>query len=603
MIQAVRRHPFTSSPALGYAAGVVLAILAQLVRLRLDSPTLIPYITAVPFMVLSASFGGLAPGLLTTGLCVLESMYFAAEPTGTLALRDTHDWLGSAVLGFTGVVSSVLFERMKRGQLTAASARVIFQNSPAALVLLRGPEFTIDMVNPAYEALTQGRTMAGRTVGEVWPEAAHLILPLLEMVRRARTVYHADEMPLPLRRGPDSPIEERFFNFSYVPLTGLHSAGEVQILGVVIEVTAQKKAEHELRATYQELAAIHANAPVALLLVDEELRVQKVNELAAQLAGRAAQDLLGLRHGEVLGCLNALADPRGCGYGPVCGDCGIRLAVLDTLSSATRHHNIESCGMYSASGHAQERCFLVSTAPVRYDGTNKALVCLEDITDLKRTVHQLESALQEKTVLLKEVHHRVKNNLAVISSLLGMQADAGGPEARLALSESHRRVHSIALIHEHLYGNEHLNRVNFSEYAQQLVQELYSAFVREEGRISLKIDVEPIELDIHWAVPCALILNELLSNAFKHAFPAGRSGEIRVSFRESGPGYLELVVQDNGIGSLAGGNAQSSQSTGLSIVRILTTQLDGSLEQEACSGMRFVLRFPGGSPLRATVSN
>jgi two-component sensor histidine kinase len=258
--------------------------------------------------------------------------------------------------------------------------------------------------------------------------------------------------------------------------------------------------------------------------------------------------------------------------------------------------------LYSAGGQPQDRCFLVSTAPVRCNETVKTLVCLQDITDLKRTVHQLESALQEKTVLLKEVHHRVKNNLAVISSLFSMQADAGGPEARLALAESHRRVHSIALIHEHLYNHEHLDRVNFSEYARQLVGQLHSAFVADPERISLTIDAEPVEVGVDRAVPCALILNELLSNAIKHAFPAERKGEIHITFRQSAPGYLELAIEDNGVGFPPGG-AQDPRSVGLSIVRILTVQLDGSLEQEACSGTRMVLRFPAGSPPRAIPAN
>jgi two-component sensor histidine kinase len=233
---------------------------------------------------------------------------------------------------------------------------------------------------------------------------------------------------------------------------------------------------------------------------------------------------------------------------------------------------------------------------MQFEGRKRALVCAQNVTEMKRTVHQLESALAEKTVLLKEVHHRVKNNLAVISSLLNMQADTHGSiEAKAALAQSQRRVRSMALIHEHLCGNDHLDRVNFAEYARQLVSEMYAAFVGEPGRISLNVAVEPIEVGLDRAVPCALILNELLSNAFKHAFPGERKGEVHISFRESEPGQLELAIQDDGIGSPAGQGEGKTKSLGLSIVRILTTQLDGTLEQEACEGTRFVLRFPAAS--------
>ena len=180
--------------------------------------------------------------------------------------------------------------------------------------------------------------------------------------------------------------------------------------------------------------------------------------------------------------------------------------------------------------------------------------------------------------------------------LTRMQADThGSAEAKAALAQSQMRVRSMALIHEHLCGNDHLDRVDFSEYARQLVRGMYAAFVGEPGRISLHVAADPIELGLDRAVPCALILNELMSNALKHAFPGERKGEIRISFRESGPGQLELAIQDDGVGSPAGQGEGKTKSLGLSIVRILTTQLDGTLEQEACAGTRFVLRFPATS--------
>jgi len=245
---------------------------------------------------------------------------------------------------------------------------------------------------------------------------------------------------------------------------------------------------------------------------------------------------------------------------------------------------------------------LVEATVVRdAEGVSVCHAVVSDITQRRRaadtlrdTVRELKSALTEKTVLLQEVHHRVKNNLAVMSSLLGMKADAAGnSDVRTALEESQQRVHSIALIHELLYGNEHLDRIDFAEYARELVEGLYKPKAGEPGRISIEMDLDPIEIDIERAVPCALILNELLSNAFKYAFPDGRDGKIIVRFRESRPGSLDLAVEDNGIGLPAGRLvAQDTRSLGLRIVGILTKQLDGSIEQEAFPGTRIVLRFP-----------
>jgi two-component system CheB/CheR fusion protein len=240
-----------------------------------------------------------------------------------------------------------------------------------------------------------------------------------------------------------------------------------------------------------------------------------------------------------------------------------------------------------------------STAPLPFDHRHKVLVCAQDITVLKNTAGKLESALNEKTVLLQEIHHRVKNNLAVISSLLNMKAESSeSAETKLALEESQRRVQSIALIHEHLYGGKHLDRINFAEYVKQLVQTLDSA-IGESGRIAIRMDFDPIDLSVSQAVPAALILNELLSNAFKHAFPKGRQGEIHVTFRESEPGHLELAVEDNGVGSPEMLVERKTESLGLQIVRILTSQLGGTLQQDTGSGTRTVLRFPVYAALKA----
>lgn len=251
------------------------------------------------------------------------------------------------------------------------------------------------------------------------------------------------------------------------------------------------------------------------------------------------------------------------------------------------------------SGQQEQRCLLVSTAPLPFDHRHKVLVCAQDITVLKNTAGKLESALAEKTVLLQEIHHRVKNNLAVISSLLNMKAESSdSAETKLALEESQRRVHSIALIHEHLYGGKHLDRINFADYVKQLVRTLDSA-VGETGRIAIRLDVEPIDLSVHQAVPAALILNELLSNAFKHAFPNRRQGEIHVTFRECDPGHLELAVADDGAGIPDVPVERKIESLGLQIVRILTSQLGGTLQQEPGSGTRTVLRFPVNAALKA----
>jgi len=208
-----------------------------------------------------------------------------------------------------------------------------------------------------------------------------------------------------------------------------------------------------------------------------------------------------------------------------------------------------------------------------------------------------------RTVLLKEIHHRVKNNLAVISSLLSTQArSTGNADARRVLEESQQRVYSMSLIHEHLYKNERLDRIDFSTYIQQLLRGLNSIFMLEPSRILVEMKVDSVELPVEQAVPCGLILNELLSNALKYAFPDGRNGKIAVLFHESSQGSLELVIEDDGIGLPADVVFKGSTgSLGLQIVEVLVKQLDGTFERQSSNGTRMTVRFPTCRDARSVI--
>jgi len=870
------------SPVFSYGAAVLLAVAAQLARLPLHRQTILPHITYMPFILLGTFFGGLGPGLLITSLCTLESLYFAIEPLYSLSLRDPWRWEGLAAMALTGGMASILFDLLKRARLAESVAterrtelareldrrnrmlESIIQYSPVPIALLRGPDFVFEMVNPAYEALAPGEPMAGRTVAVVWPEAVPLVLPLLKVVREAQTVYHATGMEVPLHRAPASAAEERYFDFSYVPLAGAGGDADVQVLVVATEVTEYKLTEKSLRAAHQELTTIHANIPLAIFVIDEELRVWKSSDAATRSGALDHPDKLGVCPIQGLGCIDGLADSGTCGYRISCNECPIRLAARDSLRNGVRHEGVEALVPVSVNGIQQFRWLLVSTSPMELEG-KKALICVQDITArkhmedqleqqrarlqrqaelinfshdaiittnperviqawnkgaeemygwteaeavgrvvhdllqrrpaegtdeinrhlyqvgrwdgelsharrngeriivesrqvllrdaagapagilginrditerkraeedlresraslqialaeteanhnllaaaltaqtdailvfnlagvlvrmnpaaatlfgtdatgkdlaeivsrirvagglsssvslralrgetvinaeqtagehtlesssapmrnakgeitgavtvirdiserrrtelaLQTTFHALEAAVREKTVLLKEVHHRVKNNLAVIASMLNMDAGATElPEARSVLQESQQRVFSIALIHEQLYGTDRLDRINFAEYTQQLVSDLNMALGAQARGIAIRVDAEPIEMGVDRAVPCALILNELVTNAFKHAFPNQQMGEVRVSFRASEPGFLELQIEDNGVGCSAGPSWKSGKSVGWRIVSILAKQLGGSLEQELSAGTRFVLRFPAGT--------
>ncbi|HDQ45206.1 MAG TPA: PAS domain S-box protein [bacterium] len=216
-----------------------------------------------------------------------------------------------------------------------------------------------------------------------------------------------------------------------------------------------------------------------------------------------------------------------------------------------------------------------------------------DISERKRAEEQIRKDLEEKTILLKEIHHRVKNNLTVISSLLNLQVKKikTKQQAIEAFGESRDRVFAMALVHEKLYQSENFAHVDMHSYLNDMVRQLSSIY-RISGNIRLRLEIENAVIDLNRAIPCALILNELITNAFKHAFPPDRSGEISMVFRPCGNEAYELIVSDDGIGLPAGFDPESSDSLGLHLIRLLTVQINGECTIGRDRGTSFRIRFP-----------
>jgi PAS domain S-box-containing protein len=218
-----------------------------------------------------------------------------------------------------------------------------------------------------------------------------------------------------------------------------------------------------------------------------------------------------------------------------------------------------------------------------------------DITTHKLAEEQIKTSLQEKEVLLKEIHHRVKNNLQVISSLLNLQSNyIQDPQTLKIFQDSQNRVRSMALIHEKLYRSENLAQIDFGDYIQELTAFLFRAQNAHEQGITLNLHTDRTLLNIEKAVPCGLIVNELISNTLKHAFPNGRGGQIRIEFHTNGHNQLNLVVADDGIGFPADLDFQATESLGMQLVNTLTDQLDGIISLERQPGTKFSIRFPAG---------
>jgi two-component sensor histidine kinase len=198
-----------------------------------------------------------------------------------------------------------------------------------------------------------------------------------------------------------------------------------------------------------------------------------------------------------------------------------------------------------------------------------------DITEHKQAEEQLQASLHEKEVLLKEIHHRVKNNLQVIATLLYLQFDhLKDPEDVALFEDTQNRVKSMAFVHESLSRTGDLAHFNFADYIKSLTTYLFQSHVAEVSRISLDMELDEIAFDVDTAVPCGLILNELLTNALKYAFPDGRSGNIHITLRAAAE-LVTLSVRDTGIGFPEGVDFRNTGSLGLQLVGMMTSNWGG----------------------------
>jgi PAS domain S-box-containing protein len=237
-----------------------------------------------------------------------------------------------------------------------------------------------------------------------------------------------------------------------------------------------------------------------------------------------------------------------------------------------------------------------SATMITWEGVPSHLVLLLDITEQKNSEEKLRNSLGEKEVLLKEIHHRVKNNLQVISSLLALSQDQLRDESdRNVFSDSRSRIRTMALIHEKIYQSGDLARIDFSSYLTELASTLVQSHSISAGEVALDIDTRGVILDIDAAIPCGLIINELVTNCLKHAFPGGGRGTISISLSQETVGeerMYRLVVSDNGRGIDVAGKVESPQTLGIQLVKNLTRQMKGTFDMESDSGSRATILFP-----------
>ncbi len=264
---------------------------------------------------------------------------------------------------------------------------------------------------------------------------------------------------------------------------------------------------------------------------------------------------------------------------------------LQTLMRQGGAHDVETI-IHAKDGST--KALLVSTAVVQEEHNTWFLSTYHDITTRKEMEENLRLSLQEKDALLKEVHHRVKNNLQVVASLLDFQARyAQDDAARKALQESHHRIQSMAMVHERLYRSENLSRIRADEYIRDLIHELFLAYDGQMASIAPRLHIEPVELDADTAIYCGLLINELVSNALKHAFPADNpdsASDVWISLYPE-ESRIVLIIGDNGVGLPADITVGQTGTLGMRLIGMFLRQLHASVEITRQNGTTFTVTF------------
>jgi PAS domain S-box-containing protein len=355
---------------------------------------------------------------------------------------------------------------------------------------------------------------------------------------------------------------------------GLEQRVEERTIDLQREISDRLGVEEELRQTNQKVQAIIDSSPLALFTLDRDARVTSWSP--------AAERIFGWSESEAVGRFNPIVPEEKKG----------EFESLNSQVLAGTGYSGNEVVRWTKDGRAID--VSVSTAPL-FDAQGTvvgALEILEDISERKRTEKAMLETLKEKEVLLREIHHRVKNNMQIISSLLRLQSSQTENQAvRDIFRASQNRIRSMALVHEKLYVSKDLSRINFSDYIQSLAIHIFQSYQIDSGLIHLKTDLEDVFLDIQTAVPCALILNELITNALKYAFPNGRPGEIEIRLQTLTKPKHCLVIKDTGVGIPSDVDLKNPKSLGLEIVAMLVGQLDGSIEIRREGGSEFIIIF------------
>lgn len=339
------------------------------------------------------------------------------------------------------------------------------------------------------------------------------------------------------------------------------------------DVGDQIRTEAALQESEEIFRQFMINSPIYVFFKDDQNRAIRLSKNFEILLGRPLEELLGREMDE---------------FFPVEGAGRMTEDDLQIFKTGQKVEVDEEIG---------DRHYATIKFPIQIEGGRDLAGFMIDITDRKLMEKDLRASLREKEVLLQEIHHRVKNNMQIISSLFSIQArQVENQECRQILKEGQSRIRSMSLVHEKLYQSRDLSKIDLAGYIRSLAVHLFQVNLIDPDQVRMETDFEDIALDVNTAVPFGLILNELISNALKHGFPKGRKGTLKIRLRRGAGGEVILRVADDGVGFQGNLDFRNAESFGLKIINLLVKQLDGVIDLDRKGGTAFIVTFREPKP-------
>lgn len=380
---------------------------------------------------------------------------------------------------------------------------------------------------------------------------------------KSRPIGHGRDLFGLHKSGNEFPVE--------VGLNPVETEHGIFVLAAIVDTTDRKHAEEMIHL------AVEAS-PNGMVMTDHKGKIMLVNSTTETLFGYLREELIGRPIEILIPSSHREHHPE------------LRNNFLEQPSARAMGHGRDLYGLHKG---GKEFPVEIGLNPIQTPTGTMVLASIIDITERKSQEKQLKAALKEKDLLLSEIHHRVKNNLQIIDSLLGMQSDILYNNSAISvLKESQNRVKSMALIHQILYESLDFARVDFSSVVQSLVDNLSVTYALDSSRIKINIDTDLVFLSIDTSIPLGLILNELCSNAIKYAFPDNRSGSIDISLKYLNQERLQVVLSDDGIGIPEDFDIENASSLGLQLVQLLSEQILAELIIQHSNPTSFMLVIP-----------